>query len=722
MEINAQFQRFVDFAQTAHAGGHDKQIARVDNLGALLPTEGPALYSRTIVAASGDRVAPLWRSQANKDANNVARDLFRQTVVNMFGGMNNIPKNVMDAMLMKDYGVGKPLTARRILAVQAEVTKALAKFDTALAAAKANCANVYDKYAIYEGHPGQSTHAVPKEDLDRLMETAVKTALRDKDALEIVTRQLPHLLVRGDAQLNSEDKIQSKVADLIRNVEELRTASAGNKAIFKAGLLMLDSLGGKAAKPGIITSMIRSASTANIASIRALSGSSSGVAIHKAVAQFSHLQVVLATSSGADKAFEGADEMVAVRDFIARLVIARCSSSTTAKIQSALGGENARKLVFVYNAFENGKYPRDGISKGLQDHISNMAARSASMLNQLKQCVDNLMGIDETHFNYVEPFKGMFHTGDFGAGEILDDLKVVAKKRATEVFEATIPGFIQGNGGVADAIRSVVANRIGLEPCENPHAEFGFDANSNINGMMNWTICGSAKTFATGDGKNSIFAKDIARNMKVTLPGGKRLSNDFDKALDELSEFVTNGAKKTFAELDAKEKNKVYIVTSLLSQETAKAAIDGQLTAFDPNNATQPIITLSDQDADEREFKLSFNQEGRLVLDFEATQNLQVVTISKGKGQSTTEILPPGSTAKSKVHFSISANEFERLSDLDFTKFDDTATYAHMKQTTLKNRISGLPQTFAPEFRLNIEAVDTDSAIKFDIRNAQMTE
>ena len=143
MEISAQFHSFVNFAQAAHADGKDKQIARVD-IGPLLPTEGAELYSRTIVAASGDRVAPLWRSQTNKDENNVARDLFKQAVIDMFGGMSNIPKNVMDAMLMKDYGKGKPLTARRILAVQAEVEKASAQFDTALTAAKANCAGVYD--------------------------------------------------------------------------------------------------------------------------------------------------------------------------------------------------------------------------------------------------------------------------------------------------------------------------------------------------------------------------------------------------------------------------------------------------------------------------------------------------------------------------------------------------------------------------------------------------
>jgi hypothetical protein len=45
------------------------------------------------------------------------RSLFRQAIRDMFGGENGIPQSVKDAMLLKDYDKGKPLTARRIMAV-----------------------------------------------------------------------------------------------------------------------------------------------------------------------------------------------------------------------------------------------------------------------------------------------------------------------------------------------------------------------------------------------------------------------------------------------------------------------------------------------------------------------------------------------------------------------------------------------------------------------------
>jgi hypothetical protein len=36
----------------------------------------------------------------------------------MFGSESRIPENVRKAMLLEDYGQGKPLTARRIMAVK----------------------------------------------------------------------------------------------------------------------------------------------------------------------------------------------------------------------------------------------------------------------------------------------------------------------------------------------------------------------------------------------------------------------------------------------------------------------------------------------------------------------------------------------------------------------------------------------------------------------------
>ena len=71
------------------------------------------------------------RSATDATKNNEARKLFRDAVADMFGGEQNIPESVKTAMLLKDYGTeenpsGKPLTARRIMAVKAEVDRIIA--------------------------------------------------------------------------------------------------------------------------------------------------------------------------------------------------------------------------------------------------------------------------------------------------------------------------------------------------------------------------------------------------------------------------------------------------------------------------------------------------------------------------------------------------------------------------------------------------------------------
>ena len=90
---NAQYGKFVQFAEQQIQAGNEKAIARDGGAGA-----GPLVGHTIVVANSGDKVASFWRSQADKDANNAARDLFRQTIADMFGGEANIPRSVREAM------------------------------------------------------------------------------------------------------------------------------------------------------------------------------------------------------------------------------------------------------------------------------------------------------------------------------------------------------------------------------------------------------------------------------------------------------------------------------------------------------------------------------------------------------------------------------------------------------------------------------------------------
>ena len=104
------FQKFVDFASQVDKG-HD--IAKMDGIAHTVskaPTDGTRGFHA------------LFRSQGEKNANEVTRILFRQSVIDIFGSEDKIPENVKTAMKMEDFdGKGKPLTARRIMAVKTAI-------------------------------------------------------------------------------------------------------------------------------------------------------------------------------------------------------------------------------------------------------------------------------------------------------------------------------------------------------------------------------------------------------------------------------------------------------------------------------------------------------------------------------------------------------------------------------------------------------------------------
>ena len=105
LDGNALFRAFEQFVSEQRNGDTSKAVARIGQ------------GDHVIVAASNDKVGPLWRRQSNKDANNDIRETFRSMLVNIFEGEEKIPESVKAVMKEYDYGQGKPLTSRRISAV-----------------------------------------------------------------------------------------------------------------------------------------------------------------------------------------------------------------------------------------------------------------------------------------------------------------------------------------------------------------------------------------------------------------------------------------------------------------------------------------------------------------------------------------------------------------------------------------------------------------------------
>ena len=109
------FRMFVDFAEKTSKDGYDSANAKATLAGRMLTVSPLSLHETSYIL----------RKTAEKDSNNATRDLFRQAIIDMFGGEAKIPESVKDAMLLDDFGHGYPLTARRIMAVKKEVDSVL---------------------------------------------------------------------------------------------------------------------------------------------------------------------------------------------------------------------------------------------------------------------------------------------------------------------------------------------------------------------------------------------------------------------------------------------------------------------------------------------------------------------------------------------------------------------------------------------------------------------
>lgn len=115
---NATYKAFTDFASQAKVS--DRTIASIDDKN-LIKNEGN-LGNRTIVASKNwDFIGNVGRNAKKQEANNAVRELFRQSIIDMFGGESRIPESVKTAMKLEDYGKGKPLSARRIRIVKAAI-------------------------------------------------------------------------------------------------------------------------------------------------------------------------------------------------------------------------------------------------------------------------------------------------------------------------------------------------------------------------------------------------------------------------------------------------------------------------------------------------------------------------------------------------------------------------------------------------------------------------
>jgi len=645
---NTQFQQFVEFAKISKDG----DIAKM--------SLSPGGKEHSIVGTKESFIGKLFRSDATKNANNYTRTIFKESIAKMFGGESNIPDSVKDAMKMADYDKGRPLTARRIIAVKTAIDQVAEKMKTCVEESKANFNYTTDG----------------REKCDEMIEKAFIACNGNTDAMDIVKTHIGEITVNSASSLRTEEGMQKKVEGLLDNLNELKELSKQNPAIYTAGKHMLRE-SGTALPKGMITKLVQACNEAPINDLRKLSGSSSGMSIHDVTVQMYKTIKHAMSFSGADK--QETPEKMAARDFIASTILSRCSKSALKNIRSALNTEVASTLNEYYSQTEAGRNDcADDKSWALKAAVKDIGCICYNFLEILDINVNrNLDRLEPkiSHNSRIPKFEGTLDLDDIGGQDILDKTIGLAKELNDGLAQDLIDETVEGSGKGADAVKTALRKKIGES--NNPGFEVRTRLGVNANAMMNINICGEMNKIALG--QDSQFKKDVYRSGPIHLKNGDieiKLDKNFETARNQLAQFVTGDAKSTYDKLEPEGKNKVHLMMAMISQETEKAAEMGSAIALDPREAEQ-AVSVSGKYESNRTYQITKLADGGITFHY---------TMEKAISDITTDDLDDyvdlgaGSSFNYEMDYTLHGDEFNRLAELDYTKYNDDATKASLSK------------------------------------------
>ncbi len=666
--INAQFQNFVDFARGKGAG---------TKVRALIGNDGP---ERTVGAKSESVLNKIFfRVPSNKAVNNEVRTLFRAAVARMFGGEEHIPASVKTAMKLGDYGKGRPLTARRILAVQSALEQIAAKHDDLL---QKGLGFYGDRHGI-----GASAN---------LVKLAFASCHGNADAMDVVDKHLLSIIETGGGQLRSEQDVKKRVEGLVANLAQLKPLSRKNPVVYSAGKEML-LLGGKPVPREMLAGLVQAANRAPLNLLRRLDADSSGVELHKALRQFCDTLMAALASTGAAKKFADAPEMqTAVREFMAMIILSRCSAAALGHIRDALNDPATSHLAEYFSRCADGRLvPSGNPSRETKAGVRAAGNLAGNYLSLLAFCVQKNLERAAPGSAPVEigAYEGHPDIEGLGGNELAAETISMARSINARNLDAYVDEAVQGRGPAADDAKRIIRNKLG--EANNPTQKLGARLGANAEAMMNITVCGEMRKLAAGQA--SQFEKDIGRRINATLRDGDRtikLSNDFATARDELARYVTGDDDARYDTLQPPARNKVHLLMALLSQETEKAGENGTQYALDTRES-QPIFNLGTPPRGTgrttRAFTIDKRPDGGIALKYEMDKEINSFQALDQPAED--HSLAPESNFKCVLRYGLSGDEFTRVANLDYAPYDDNQVSSRINEhENLPDGTSGYKQ------------------------------
>lgn len=679
---HAQYRQFVDFAQGAKKNKNEDLFA--ESRGTLVVG----------AKSKSDFIGNIFRSSSSKAANDEVRSQFKSAIMGMFGvtDESKLPDSVKEAMKLDDFGKGKPLTARRILAVQTTVDQYFAdKAQTLMAE------------AVRQG-------VEDNEMTQRLVRAAVRACIEDPEAMELVKANIRKILIDFTTSIGDVPRpvhgVKEKVDAITANLRALRAFAGDDATILAAGKEFVHL---KAADFNVLMAAVaegRQQLQPHLDQIlkhpRGAQDMDAGVrAFGKAFDE------TLAKCGNAVGLSAGSADAARLKSFVVKSLLHRDGDAQALyhDLDVAVKSDAAKQLKALYRdlaadlkseAASPGVGAFNDLPDGLRHCMADHVERASAHLDLLN---DAMYDFYEVPANERRPV-GMLQ-GNTRAGNDFRTLGQTLQTAGRETLRADRDAFVQkavkGTGTAAERMRAVFARKIDGGSVYRPADDLKSQGEETIRRLVGRKMSEGLRTFKNPSAGMANFAS-LLNTYSVTLPGGAKLSGNMFVAQNQLAAFVTGGAKTSFNSLTQHEKNKVYVVMSLVSQSVANASYEAPARMLNPTydprkgpleeEVHKPLFRFPDDSATsvKTEFTLELGADGGLKVGFTDSRYISRLETLKADGRTydnapvakkvseydlMTALLrdrPLGSTVGMEYLLELKGEALDRLAD---SKFDN---------------------------------------------------
>ncbi|MGN0887013.1 MAG: hypothetical protein ACI4RT_08470 [Candidatus Spyradenecus sp.] len=293
------------------------------------------------------------------------------------------------------------------------------------------------------------------------------------------------------------------------------------------------------------------------------------------------------------RALDGGDEIWPARVFIAAMATMRLPEADRAALFTLLTSPAATQVNNLYNSIDhNDAY----MSHSLVMSILLQGVASAEnhpLPTYARQPVD-FSAFSPMTLTRLSPLDGCF------TGNAVGPMRRLLKHIPTCIDNPT---------------------KLNLETEDDPGAAFQRAITPAAKSMIAFNAASEMKTALNGD--LTTFEKDIRRQLHVRLPDGTMLPNNYAEALDKLTALLSGAPEARFETAPVALRNRVHLVTTLLSQETEKVVDDGIPTALNAKD-TCSAYTFALRPGT-RTFALALNPDGGITVTYDRNLPIAVV-------------------------------------------------------------------------------------------------